>query len=68
MCCKTFAEAVENTLQVSMVVVFTVFPNIVADKWLSVWPLMADTVFLLSFHNGFWKHVGVRLGTRYKVT
>ena len=34
-----------------MVVVFTVLPNIAANTWLSVWPLMADTVFMLSFHN-----------------
>ena len=36
-----------------MVVVFTVLPNIAANKWLSVWPLMAYTVFMLSFHNVF---------------
>ena len=44
-------EAIENTSQVAMVVVFTVLPNIAANKWLSVWPLMAYTVFMLSFHD-----------------
>ena len=52
-CCQTLAEAIENTLQLAMVVVFTVLPNIAANKWLSVWPLMADTVFMLSVHDVF---------------
>ena len=68
-CCDAWAEAVGDTFQVVMVVVFTVLPNIAANKWLSVWPLMAGTVFVLPFHNVFfWKHFGMRLGTRYKMT
>ena len=61
------AESIENTFQLAMVVVFTVLPNIAANKWISVWPLMADTVFMLSF-NVFWKHFGMHLGTRYNMT
>ena len=61
-------EAIENTFLLAMVVVFTVLPNVAANRWLSVWPLMADTNFMLSFHNVFWKHFGMHLGTRYKMT
>ena len=61
-------EAIENTFRLAMVVVFTVLPNVAANKWLSVWPLMADTNFMFSFHTVFWKHFGMHLGTRYNVT
>ena len=61
-CCQTLAEAIENTFQVAMVVVFTVLPNIAANKWLSVWPLMAYTVFMLSFHNVFLEAFRYALG------
>ena len=52
-CCQTLEEAIENTFRLAMVVVFTVLPNAAANKWLSVWPLMADTNIMLSFHNVF---------------
>ena len=56
------AEAIENTFQVAMVVVFAVLPNIAANTWLGVWPLMADTVFMLSFHNVFLEAFRYALG------
>ena len=45
-----------------MVVVFAVLPNIVANKWLSVWPSMAVAVFMLSFHNVFLEAFRYALG------
>ena len=61
-CCQTLADAIGNTLQVAMVVVFSVLPNDAANKWLSVWPLMADTVFMLYFHKVFLEAFRYALG------
>ena len=67
-CCQTLEEDMRNTFRLAMAFVLTVLLNVVANKWLSVWPLMADTNFMLSFHNVFWKHFGMHLGTRYHMT
>ena len=56
-------EAIGNTFLLAMMVVFVVLPNVVANAWFSVWPLMADTNFMRLFRCVFVKHVGMHLGT-----
>ncbi len=55
-------EAIENTFQLGMVVAFTVLPNIAANPWLSVLPLVAGTVYMLPFHNVFLEAFRFALG------
>ena len=61
-CCETLEDAIENTFPLAMMVVFTVLPNVALNKWLSVWPLVADIVFMLSCHNIFLEAFRYALG------
>ena len=67
-CCQTLADTFGNALQAGMVVVCVVLPNRVANTWLSVWPVMADAVFMLSFHNVFLASVRYAFCTMYNTS
>ena len=61
-CCDSHEESVEHVLTVLLSVAFQVPAVPAANKWLSVWPLVADVTMMFCFHSVFIDAVRHALG------